>query len=121
MGIFGGQNSIFNNPGQVWGGSNSVVNNPSQVAAGGVGLFGGGAGLLQNVWNFANNAFNQPGPALQPPPMPPNPSAVAGASLQQDLTQESQAFSASTLLNGASGIPLPQGVQASNVLHGGSR
>jgi hypothetical protein len=29
--IFGGSNSIFNNPGQITGGPNSVINNPGQL------------------------------------------------------------------------------------------
>src|SRR5271170_7146791 len=32
--IFGGSNSIFNNPGQITGGSNSVINNPGQLKGG---------------------------------------------------------------------------------------
>jgi hypothetical protein len=32
--IFGGSNSIFNNPGQITGGRNSVINNPGQITGG---------------------------------------------------------------------------------------
>ena len=32
--LFGGSNSIFNNPGQITGGRNSVINNPGQITGG---------------------------------------------------------------------------------------
>lgn len=103
-GLFGGSNSIFNDPGQIWGGKSSVFN---------------------QTFDFVHNLFNPQGPSLQAPPAPPNPSAVAGASLQTELNQEKQQYSASTLLNGGAGLPggpaPATGIQASGIMRAGSR
>ncbi|WP_157934760.1 hypothetical protein [Microvirga ossetica] len=43
--IWGGDNSVFNNPGQIWGGDNSVFNNPGQI-------FGGKNSVFNDVGQF---------------------------------------------------------------------
>lgn len=112
MGIFGGSNSIFNDPGQ--------------LVSGAAGVFGGGAAatssVFDNAWGYINGLFNPSAPATQAPPAPPNASAVAGASLQQTVGQEAQQFSASTLLNGGGGLPMGGSpITASNILRSGTR
>lgn len=137
--LFGGDNSIFNNPKQVFGGDNSVFNNPGgaisdagQVYGQGLKAYGEGLSnlvtwghdknLFNNAYDFLNNLFHPSSPGLQSPGMPPNPSAVAGASLQQELSMEQNQYRASSLLTGAGGIPFSGSpVTASNVLRAGSR
>lgn len=127
MGLFGGSNSIFNNPGQLSGGPSigtSGFNTGSVFGAhtGGDALANLYGPISGGIWGYLEGQLNQPGPVLQAPPMPPNPSAVAGASLQTDVQQEAQQYSASTLLNGGQGVPFGnQGLMASNILRAGSR
>lgn len=79
-------------------------------------------GFFHKVWNYFDGMFNPTTPGLSAPPSPPNPSAVAGASLQQTLGQEQQQYTASSLLNGGGGIPFSGSpVTASNVLRAGTR
>ena len=59
--IFGGNNSIFHNPGQVFGGKNSVINNPGQ-------LTGGPNSVINNPGQLKggpNSVINNPGQVTQ--------------------------------------------------------
>lgn len=59
--IFGGSNSIFNNPGQITGGRNSVINNPGQIT-------GGPNSIINNpgqITGGPNSVINNPGQITQ--------------------------------------------------------
>lgn len=79
-------------------------------------------GLISNASSYLNGMFNPKGPATSSSPSPPNASAVAGASLQDTLSQEQQQYNASTLLNGGGGLPMAGSpITASSVLRAGTR
>lgn len=53
-GIFGGDNSIFHNPGQITGGKNSVINNPGQLVGGPNSVTNNPGQVAQSVANALN-------------------------------------------------------------------
>lgn len=117
MGLFGGGNSIFNNPSQLWSGGGTGQTAFNLYTA-------YDAPLLTGVGNFLNNLINPQAntPSTKAPPAPPNASSIAGASLQETLSQEQNQYNASTLLNGGGGTPMSQSpITASNVLRAGTR
>ena len=125
IGLFGGSNSIFNNPGQLTGGSTSVLNEGSANSLWGdvnVDSAIGGPFLYNGAASYLNSLFHPTGPATTAAPAPPNASAIAGASLSEQLTQEQSQYNASTMLNGGGGLPMSQSpITASNVLRAGTR
>ena len=92
-----GHDSALANPSQIWGGNNSAFN---------------------QVGDFLMAPFKKQQVNLQAPPPPPNPSLVAGASLQNDLDMEKQQYTASSILTGGTGTGVPNPMAASTILRG---
>jgi len=65
--IFGGPNSIFNNPGQITGGPNSVINNPRQITGGPNSVINNPGQVPQGIANALNElqASLLTGPTLE--------------------------------------------------------
>jgi hypothetical protein len=65
--IFGGPNSIFNNPGQLKGGPNSVINNPGQLRGGPNSVINNPGQVTQGIANALNElqASVLTGPTLE--------------------------------------------------------
>jgi hypothetical protein len=65
--IFGGKNSIFNNPGQITGGPNSVINNPGQITGGPNSVINNPGQVPQGIANALNElqASLLTGPTLE--------------------------------------------------------
>jgi hypothetical protein len=65
--IFGGSNSIFNNPGQITGGPNSVINNPGQLKGGPNSVINNPGQVTQGIANALNElqASLLTGPTLE--------------------------------------------------------
>ena len=87
-----GHDSVVKNPSQVWGGDNSV-------------------------FNQIGGLFDTPTPqGMQAPPPPPNNSMAAAGSLQNDLNQEKQQYSASNILTGGQGVSGPPRTSAPTLI-----
>jgi hypothetical protein len=65
--LFGGPNSIFNNPGQLKGGPNSVINNPGQLKGGPNSVINNPGQVTQGIANALNElqASVLTGPTLE--------------------------------------------------------
>jgi hypothetical protein len=83
--LFGGKNSIFNNPGQLKGGPNSVINNPGQLKGGPNSVINNPGQVPQGIANALNE--------LQA-------SVLTGPTLERAITE-----SRNTAINGAMPIP----------------
>jgi len=119
LGLFGGSNSIFNNPSQLYGGSGN-----SGIASDVASLYSGNAyaEFYTGAYNYISSLLHPSSPSTQSAPTPPSASSVTGGSLQETLNQEQQQYNASTLLNGGGGLPMSQSpITASNVLRAGTR
>ena len=87
--IFGGSNSIFNNPGQITGGRNSVINNPGQITGGPNSVINNPGQVTQGIANALNE--------LQA-------SMLTGPTLERAIIE-----SRNTAINGS--MPIPPGVR----------
>jgi hypothetical protein len=98
--IFGGPNSVFNNPGQLKGGPNSVINNPGQVK-------GGPNSVINNPGQLKggpNSIINNPGQITQGVADALNElqaSVLTGPTLERAIIE-----SRNTAINGSIPIPL---------------
>jgi Domain of unknown function (DUF4157) len=101
--IFGGKNSIFNNPGQITGGKNSVINNPGQ-------LTGGSNSIINNPAQLSggpNSVINNPGQVTQGIANALNElqaSVLTGPTLERAIIE-----SRNTAINGS--MPIPDDVR----------
>jgi hypothetical protein len=97
--IFGGRNSIFNNPGQIAGGRNSVINNPGQIT-------GGPNSVINNpgqITGGPNSIINNPGQINQGLANALNElqaSVLTGPTLERAIVE-----SRNTAINGSMPIP----------------
>jgi hypothetical protein len=101
--LFGGSNSIFNNPGQITGGRNSVINNPGQIT-------GGPNSVINNpgqITGGPNSVINNPGQVTQGIANALNElqaSLLTGPTLERAIVE-----SRNTAINGS--MPIPPGVR----------
>jgi hypothetical protein len=101
--LFGGRNSIFNNPGQITGGPNSVINNPGQIT-------GGPNSVINNpgqITGGPNSVINNPGQVTQGIANALNElqaSVLTGPTLERAIIE-----SRNTAINGS--MPIPPGVR----------
>lgn len=101
--LFGGRNSIFNNPGQIAGGRNSVINNPGQIT-------GGPNSIINNpgqITGGPNSIINNPGQIPQGIANALNElqaSMLTGPTLERAIVE-----SRNTAINGS--LPMPPNVR----------
>lgn len=115
--IFGGSNSIFNDPGQITGGRNSVINNPGQVTGGPNSVInnpgqitGGPNSVINNPGQLTggpNSVINNPGQITQGIANALNElqaSVLSGPTLERAIVE-----SRNTAVNGS--MPIPPNVR----------